>query len=212
MTLLEVVNQYVKDGHKVSYRVRTDGGIIITSVDGMKFTRAGTGNKYLRQVTGVNVSAARMEQTTYNVGKFIKLKKGQKKASSKGDILDLKKLTKKVQAEWRKNKTVGEGKVNIRQVRWYQKHKGYEYTKDYLERRLNYSRGFAYEENVYYWADKVDKLGFKEEARVLRRNYDKVPQKLLNDIHDINYTKSLSRQEKNRQIKRLLDNFIRTLN
>jgi len=206
MTLLQVVKQYVAEGHKVGYRVRSDGGIIITSVDGMKFTKVGEGNRYLRTVTGANLSAARMEQTKYNVAKFIKLdkSKGQKKASSKGDTVDLKKLTKKVQREWRKNATVGEGKVTIRKVRWYAKEHGEAYARDYLERRMKYSQGWAYEENVYYWEGRLKKLGLKEEARALKRNALQTHQKLLNDIHDILYNHALTREEQLRQIKELV--------
>lgn len=205
MTLLDVVKQYVSEGHKVNYRVRSDGGIIITSVDGMKFTRTGEGNRYLRQVTGANLSATRMQQTSYNVQKFIKLKEGQHKASSKGDTMDLKKLTKKAQREWRKNKTVGEGKVTIRKVRWYQEHKGEEYTKDYLNRRMRYSQGWAYEENVYYWASVIEQqMKMQEEAQAMRRNATNIHQQLLENIHDVYYDwieKKIPLEEAQRKIR-----------
>lgn len=204
MTLLEVVEKYINEGHKVSYRVRQDGGIIVTSVDGMKFTRAGTGNRYLRAVTGSNLSSVRMEQMRYNVKKFIKLKEGQHKASAKNDTQDLKKLTKKVQSQWRKNKTVGEGKVTIRKVRYYAEKYGESAARDYLQRRMKYSEGYAYEENVYYWAEVLKKRGLKEEAQALMRSAGNVKQKLLNDIHDVIYNKGLSKKEQDRQITDLL--------
>lgn len=205
MTLLEVVNLYKAKGHKVSYRVRSDGGIIITSVDGRKFTRAGTGNKYLREITGQSLSGKRAIQTSYNVGKFIKLEKGQHKATSKGDDPELIKLMRKVQGQWRKNQTIGEGKVNVRNLRWYVRKYGKAYAKAYLERRLNYSKGIAYEENVYYWADTIKKWRLKEEAQTLLRNVGNVPEKLLQKIHDIIYEKGTSKQEKQRQIKDIIN-------
>ena len=204
MTLLEVVEKYVSEGHKVGYRIRKDGGIIVTSVDGIKFTRAGTGNKYLRTVTGSNLSSVRMEQMRYNVNKFIKLKEGQHKASAKKDTQDLKKLTKKVQAQWRKNKTVGEGKVTIRKVRYYAEKHGESVARDYLVRRMRYSEGYAYEENVFYWADVLKKRGLTEEAQALKRNASNIRQQLLNDIHDVIYNKGLSKEEQNRQIIELI--------
>lgn len=211
MTVKELVNKYISEGHKVTYRVRPDGGIIVTSVDGTKFTRAGTGNKYLRQVTGVNLSEARMTQVKYNVAKFIKLKEGQHKASSKGDSLDLKKLTKKAQRIWRKNATIGEGKVTIQKVRWLHKTYGEAVARDYLERRIRYSQGFAYEENVRFWADFIQKTygeyDMRDYSDKLLMNIDLVTEKLLQDIHDVHYTKGISKKEKARRIKEKIREF-----
>lgn len=213
MTLIEIVQKYVSEGHKVNYRIRKDGGIIITSIDGMKFTRVGEGNKYIRQVTGISLSKTRMEQTSYNVNKFIKLQKGQKKASAKNDVEDLKKLTKRVQRIWRKNATVGEGKVTIRKVRWLAKEYGVEVAKEYLQRRERYAQGYAYEENVNYWVDVLGKMGkgtrldkqFQELADKLASKKIQVKESDLQKIHDIQYNGSLPLEEKLRQITALIE-------
>ena len=213
MKFIEVVEKYISEGHSVTYRKRPDGGIIITSVDGMKFPRAGTGNKYLRQVTGINVSAKRMAQTTYNVGKFIKLKAGQHKASSLSDTEELKRLTRRVQRIWRKNQTTGEGKVTIRKVRWLQQQYGTSVAKEYLLRRERYSLGYAYEENVNYWAEVISRMGsgtqydsdFKELAEKLRSKIDHVKEADLQKIHDIQYNGGIPLEEKLRQIKEIIE-------
>ena len=38
MKLINLINQMRRDGFKINYRIRTDGGVIITSINGVKFT------------------------------------------------------------------------------------------------------------------------------------------------------------------------------
>lgn len=214
MKVIDIVNQLISQGHKVKYRVRKDGGIIVTRVDNKKFTRAGTGNKYVRELSGVTLSEARRVQTSYNVKKFIQLgKNNPKKATSKGDPEDLKKLTRKVQREWRKKKTIGEGKVTIRKVRWLKEHKGEEEARLYLERRLQYSRGIAYDENVETWASRIEQIGVgtpeAEEARaiadLLRSKKGQVLERQLEAIHEIEYSSGKTTRQKLQEIRKIVE-------
>ena len=90
MKLIDMVEELVSQGHKIKFRYRTDGGIIITSIDGKKFTSLTEGNKTARSmVEGGELSMARAEQVKFNVNKYIKLKKGEHKAKGKiEDVLD----------------------------------------------------------------------------------------------------------------------------
>lgn len=214
MKLINVVQELQAQGYKIKFRIRTDGGIIVTQVGSKKFTSLTEGNRYVRQLSGVELSEARRVQTSYNVQKFIKLKEGQKKASSLGDTQELKNLTKKVQREWRKRKVVGEGRVTIRKVRWIAKNKGEEEAKLYLERRLSYSKGFAYDENVDYYASVIVRMGintkyeseFQELANKLRSKKGFVKEvEHLQKIHDIWYNSGKSLGQKLQEIKAIIE-------
>jgi hypothetical protein len=49
---IDVVRILQSAGHSVQWRKRTDGGIIITSIDGVKY-KAAEGNKIAREMTGL---------------------------------------------------------------------------------------------------------------------------------------------------------------
>lgn len=215
MKLLSIVQELVSQGHKIKYRVRTDGGIIVTQVDKKKFTRAGTGNRYVREISGIELSAPRKAQTKYNVEKFIQLQDGYKhKASNKGTPEEIIKLTKKVQRIWRKNKTIGEGKVTIRKVRWYLKEHGIEYTRAYLEQRGRYSEGWAYEKNVGIfanwvrtWASKSEYEGYVDK---LMEKFEKYPELVREEehiqaIHQVIYNKQMSVEQKIQEIEKIVN-------
>lgn len=214
MRMIEIVAQLVSKGHKVKYRVRNDGGIIITQIDKKKFTRAGSGNLVAREMTGVRLSEARRVQTQYNVQHYIKLTKSYThKASSLNDSEELKKLTRKVQRYWNKRKIVGEGKVTIRKVRWTQQHKGVEVAKLYLENRLQYAKGYAYSENVQFWSQILLRMGehygmvteFTILSGMLLSKDGVVKETDLQNIHDIYYDKGKSGEEKYQEIKKIID-------
>ena len=64
MSVRELVKALRKEGHKVTYRKRKDGGILIKSIDGQKFKGA-KGNLLARQMLGINLSEKRALQSRY---------------------------------------------------------------------------------------------------------------------------------------------------
>ena len=152
MTVRELIKELERLGYDVIARKRTDGGYIITNINGQTFTGA-SGNKYARQVLGVSLSPARMEQTKFNVEKYIKLKEGQHKAKGKIDE-DMLKQLRKVQRIWRKTNI--KGRITKSKLRGYIREEGTEGAKRYLERTARYGRGYAYAENVEYLAKYIE--------------------------------------------------------
>ena len=146
MTVHELIRELERLGYDVIARKRTDGGYIITKINGQTFTGA-SGNAYARQGLGVNLSPARMAQTQFNVEKYIKLKEGQHKAKDKLDEEMVRQL-RKVQRIWRKSNI--KGKITKVKLRGYIREEGKEGAKRYLERAARYGQGYAYEENVEY--------------------------------------------------------------
>ena len=64
--LRQVVKILNSQGHNIEYRNRTDGSIIVTSIDGRK-TKIVEGNKIIRTMAGVPLSEKRKAQTSRNV-------------------------------------------------------------------------------------------------------------------------------------------------
>ena len=65
MTMIEVVQLLQARGHQVDFYVRKDGGILVKSIDGQKFTRGASGNAKARQIAGASISEARIQQLKY---------------------------------------------------------------------------------------------------------------------------------------------------
>ena len=151
MNVFKMIQELEKMGFKVNARRRTDGGWIITKINDMSFSGA-SGNQYARQVLGVELSQARIEQTSFNVSKYIK---GFKKPKDQIDEELIKEL-RKVQRIWRKNK-VG-ARITKRKLRWHLKEGGRGEAREYLQKITRYGQGFAYAENVEYLAKYIEDI------------------------------------------------------
>ena len=151
MKIEEMIKELEKMGFKVNARRRTDGGRIITKINNLSFSGS-TGNRYAREVLGVELSQARIEQVHFNVNKYIK---GTKKAKNKIDE-DMEKELKRVQRLWRKNK-IG-ARITKRKLRRHIKEGGKKAAWDYLKKMSRYGQGYAYEDNVLYLAKYIEDI------------------------------------------------------
>ena len=150
MTIREIIIQLQREGQKVKWRKRTDGGFIITEINNMKF-KGSKGNIEARKIVGVELSEARIKQTQYNVKNYIAGKK--EKAIDEG----LKKKLRKVQRKMRK--TGAKGRISSKKVRWHVKEEGKAAAEAYLDKMERYAQGYAYEENVEYLAEYIEDVG-----------------------------------------------------
>ena len=190
MNVAQMIKELEKMGFKVDARRRTDGGWIITKINGMSFSGA-SGNQYARQVLGVELSQARIEQTHFNVTKYIK---GAKKPKDKLDE-ELVKELKKVQRIWRKNK-VG-ARITKKKLRWHLKEGGRAEAEGYLKKMSRYGQGYAYEENVLYLAKYIEDVAqgcpsnYKEKvlqvAAAVRSRIDTFKESWIHDIYSYWY-------------------------
>ena len=64
MRLNSIVDLLKKQGHKVKYTKRSDGGLIITEIDGSKY-KGKKGNAQARKMTGYSLSEAQVKQLKY---------------------------------------------------------------------------------------------------------------------------------------------------
>ena len=149
MKVREIIAELKEKGYSVKFRERTDGGVIITEINNMKFIGA-KGNEEARRIVGVTISPAHMEQLKHNVTKYIKGKK--EKALDE----EMKRKLKKVQKTFRKNKVGGKATITAKKVKYHIRTEGRKATEAYLEKASRYAEGYAYMENVEYLAQYVE--------------------------------------------------------
>ena len=56
-TLRNLIQELIKEGHEIEYRERTDRGLVVTSIDGVKY-KGKKGNQVVRSLTGASLSRA----------------------------------------------------------------------------------------------------------------------------------------------------------
>ena len=175
MKLIDIVEILQTEGHRIQYRHRTDGGLIITSIDGKKFSSLTEGNKTARSmVVGGELSFARAQQVAFNVKKYIKLdtefNRQTKKAKGQIDV-DLVKQLKKVQRLWREN-NIQSGKITKKTLRAYMKYEGKKKAMEYLISRERYARGLVNAENFEHLMERMKRL-------------ERVSKKYANDVNQL---------------------------
>lgn len=160
ISVAKMIKELEEMGFKVNARRRTDGGMIITKINEMSFTGA-SGNQYAREVLGVELSQAKIEQVHYNVQKYIAVGKGNK-AKGKVDEELIRQL-KSVQQKWRRNKV--QGRITKKKLRWHLKQGGKKEAQQYLAKMSRYGSGYAYEENVQYLATYISNVAIGSPAK-----------------------------------------------
>lgn len=185
-SLISSVIELREKGYRIKYRTRSDGGIIVQSINGKRFTGA-EGNRIVRELTGNVLSEARERQLASNVSEFIR---GQH--TKKAPIAsDLKKELRKAQALWRKRGLAekGQGRILMKNVRKRIAREGMESAFQSLRNIQRYARGYAYEENVVLLASRVSRMsievkGDDKEAQELRAIIADTNQYILNHKDD----------------------------
>lgn len=137
MTVKELIDSLIEQGHKVEYRKRVDGSYLITSIDNTKYTGA-KGNAAARVHLGVKLSKARKAQ--------LKVATKKHKAKHKKLSPGLEKQLKRTQRKWRTG--VESGRVTKKKARWILEHEGAAALKRKLRRLEHHAEGYVYPEEV----------------------------------------------------------------
>lgn len=165
MNLRQIVKTLREQGHRVGYKVRKDGSIRITSIDGRKYSpRLSEGNRAARSMAGGRLSERKERQLekgrkthATNVAKKRKARPRPKKLSDR--------VLKELRKAQRAIRQAGEAKgtVTAQNVRYNLEQYGEEETIRRLRKNARYYQGFAYEENVRMLSDRMradaEKLG-----------------------------------------------------
>lgn len=150
MNLEEIIKILQKEGHKVEYSHRKDGGYIIRSIDGQRFSGK-TGNAFARRLTGTSLSIARATQLAR-----IRMPKGKKQTKLLPIPEELKKMLRKTQREWRKKHPTIEGTISTRGLRYQIQKYGVEEARMSLDKAYRYSMGYAYFDNVAFLIERIN--------------------------------------------------------
>ena len=176
MNMRQIVAKLQSQGHSVSFYVRKDGGILIKSIDGEKFTTGASGNIRARQILGVEASEARIKQLEYATRQ-----RGRKKFD----------LDEEIEREYQRVKKIWKRKIKPKK---HQPHPaGYfgrgrieyavkMYGKEEALRRIreaeNYALGIAYSKNVEYLIMMIRDSGLKLNSQELIQLADDVQQNI----------------------------------
>ena len=132
-----MVTELKSQGYEVTYRVRKDGGILITSIDGQRFKGA-AGNVRARLLTGHTLSKRRTAQLT----KITRERRVHPRKIPVETPADLERFRKRVMRKWRKAALTGSiSKKNLRNII---EERGFEGAKTYLEEMERHTENKAY--------------------------------------------------------------------
>lgn len=185
MKTIELVKQLQVQGYKVTYRVRTDGGILITSINGRKF-KAAEGNIRAREILGVELSTRRAMQ----LRKITRTRRIKRPKVVTPESLEIQR--KRVVRKWRKAGLSGSiAKSNLEAII---RDRGIKGAKEYLDNMEKRAEGYANEgeieallqrlEQDIYSSDDEEIEDIQKMIDYIRDHRDNFPQKNIFKIFD----------------------------
>lgn len=149
MTTRELARELEKQGHRVKTYVRKDGGILITEIDGVKYSGA-KGNKVARSILGQKLSQARESQTKQA------LRERKKRKRRTTDVAeDIQRQQRRVNRKLReRDERLDErnrsplGRITMSKLRYILETEGEDAVRRYLDEAEKYATGIAYEGSV----------------------------------------------------------------
>lgn len=175
-TLRNIIKDLRKQGHTIRYENRKGGGLVIKSIDKVKFSGY-EGNELARQIKGVNLTIrqqSHIENITPQKGVWGQSRKGVELPKA------LQSKLRRVQRIWRKSQPNTTEKVTKANVLYNLKTYGYEETMRRLNQRERYGQGYAYFENIDALKARVERFGsFPRIASNLQSVLNKIDEKRL---------------------------------
>lgn len=175
-TLRNIIKDLRKQGHTIRYENRKGGGLVIKSIDKVKFSGY-EGNELARQIKGVNLTIrqqSHIENITPQKGIWGQSRKGVELPKA------LQSKLRRVQRIWRKSQPNTTEKVTKANVLYNLKTYGYEETMRRLNQRERYGQGYAYFENIDALKARVERFGsFPRIASNLQSVLNKIEEKRL---------------------------------
>ena len=185
MKVIDIIYKLQGLGYSVTFRRRSDGGILITRINNRRYTGA-KGNETARKLIGEELSSARREQLT------MALKHRQKGISARDFDPDkeIKRLQRKINRLRRKRKVEGGGIITKTKIQYNIEQYGKEYTIEALKQQQRYAEGLAYDKNIQHLIDRFTELynltgsqEYNEIANLIRANADKIKESIMQSIY-----------------------------
>lgn len=175
-TLRTIIKDLRKEGHTIRYENRKGGGLLIKSIDRVKFSGY-AGNELARQIKGVNLTIrqqSHIENITPQKGVWGQSRKGVELPKA------LQSKLRRVQRIWRKSQPNTTEKVTKANVLYNLRTYGAEETMRRLNQRERYGQGYAYFENIDALKERVNRFGsFPVRLSGLKIVLDKIESKRL---------------------------------
>lgn len=181
LTMLKVVAELQAEGHVIDYYVRTDGGILIKSIDGKKYTGA-TGNAVARTMAGATISEARTKQLKHITEKRVKARKRRKPPLPE----KIKTEFERVKKIWNKRFKAKEGKphpagyFDKSRIQYSIEHYGEAEALRRISEAERYATGYAYSKNIEFLATQIENTGRIMQSEALKN--------LASDIRNNGYS------------------------
>lgn len=197
MTLKKIVTKLRSEGYRVNYKKRMDGGIDITSIEGIKF-KGREGNKQARMIAGAKLSQAQMRQRAIGRTKATEVRTREATARAKAGISYQKrksttKLSKRVrsaitQANKALRGTEVKSRVSARKIRQALRRGESERS---ILRRLKETRahaeGKAYQAEIDKWVAIFRSYGWESYARIMDKHRSKFTSTDTKQIRNVMY-------------------------
>lgn len=183
LTMIKVVAELQAQGHTIDYYVRNDGGILIRSIDGRKYTGA-SGNAVAREMAGATISEARVKQLKHITEKRVKARKRRKPPVPFSKTIQTE--FQRVRKIWNKRFKAKEGKphpagyFDKSRIQYSLEHYGEEEALRRISEAERYATGYAYTKNIEILA------GFIREAGVMHQSEELI--QLADDILENGYS------------------------
>lgn len=160
----QIIDQLRSSGYQVNAYKRKDGGYLIRSINGAKFTGA-KGNEAARQIVGASLSVRKQKQLkaiTPSTKKAAKIRR-QGRLKLEPIPADITKQIKKVQKMMRENVSALGTRATITtgSIRKIIKEEGEQAARTALQKAQSYAAGIAYDENVRLLAERFNSFGNK---------------------------------------------------
>lgn len=190
----KTIRQLIKENPqiKLTYRERSDGGILITSINGKKFKDA-KGNNQFRQMVGEKLTIFQTEQRARAGTRSVNIRSGktrQYKVEVPKEIMRF--LTKIQRAERKRRKEDSEftGRTSIYRVRQSIEQEGEVLTMEYLQHKYAYVRDEVNRENKLALTNRIAMLRNNLKLTIERVNASTLfnKQALLRDLNAISDT------------------------
>lgn len=175
-TLRNIIKDLRKQGHTIRYENRKGGGLLIKSIDRVKFSGY-EGNELARQIKGVNLTIrqqSHIENITPQKGVWGQTRKGVELPKA------LQSKLRRVQRIWRKSQPNTTEKVTKANVLYNLRTYAEEEAMRRLNQRERYGQGYAYFENIDALKERVNRFGsFPIRLSTLQIVLDKIDSKRL---------------------------------
>ena len=164
MKMIDVVRTLQAKGHIVDFYVRKDGGILIRSIDGERYSGA-SGNAKARAMAGTTLSEARAKQLKYAT----RSRKGIRSIPDDA----VRQAYSQAKKKWNKafkskgGKPHPAGYFGWRRIQYAYKHYGREEALRRINEAERYASGIAYSKNVQILASFVRNAGVQYKSQAL---------------------------------------------